>query len=77
MIEELKDVNRALEHRLREKGEVHINKMLEEDGESLRRAIFKLEGVNDKLNNDIALERSEKREISSQLMEFKKQNKSL
>ena len=56
---------RALEQRLREKGEVHISKMLEEDGESLRRAIFKLEGVNDKLNNDIALEKSAKMEISS------------
>jgi len=49
----MKDTIKSLELRLCVKGETMIHRMLEEDGESLKKIIAKLEGVNDKLNHDI------------------------
>ena len=44
-----------------------VLRMLEEDGDSLKRIIAKLEGVNDKLNHDVAKVKEEKKELEQKL----------
>lgn len=51
MIEELKETIKSLEVKLGTRDNQMLQRLLEEDGESLRRVIYQLENVNDKLNH--------------------------
>ena len=56
-----------MELRLASIGDNMVLRMLEEDGDSLKRIIAKLEGVNDKLNHDVAKVKEEKKELEQKL----------
>jgi hypothetical protein len=73
----MKENIRSLEGRLTARGETVIHKMLEEDGECMRKALLKLEGVNDKLNHDIAKLKEDKVALDAQFQESSKLNEEL
>lgn len=59
----------------RERGILHG--MLEEDSESLRKVVFRLENINDKLNIDLDKLRKEKAALEGQAREAARQNEEL
>jgi hypothetical protein len=63
LIEELKETIKSLENKLMAKDDRAVHRMLEEDGDSMRRVVLKLENVNDKLNHDISKLKEEKNEL--------------
>lgn len=51
--------------------------MLEEDSESMRRVVIKMENINDKLNHDIQKVREEKIQLELQNKDLLQQNEQL
>lgn len=51
-----------------------VNRMLEEDSESMRRIVAKLQNINDKLNLDVSKLREEKTLLENKNKELTKQN---
>ena len=63
LLDDLKDNIKSLELQLKSIDNAMVNRMLEEDSESMRRVLAKLENVNDKLNLDVAKLKEEKTQL--------------
>ena len=77
LIEDMRDNIKSLQLQLKAKDNVMVNRMLEEDTESMRRIVAKLQNVNDKLNLDVSKLREEKTLLENKNKELSKQNENL